>query len=292
MPSRRQLSCSLAVALALATACSPSAPTPAADGAPSAAALADSPADTLRIDGSAGVRPLVEALALEYRTHQPSVAIVMGEGLGSKARIEALAAGRIDIAMASHGVDVADLARQGLAAHEIARVAVVFAVNSSVPGLALSENQVCDVYGGRVGNWKELGGPDLPMVPLTRPAGEVDADVVAEGMDCFAAAIAGRELRTLQQPDEMAAALAATVGAIGMTSMPFVDRSEGRITALPVGGVEPSAANVLSGAHGLTRQSFLLVQAAPSPAVAGFLAFVRGAAGARVIAASAAVPMS
>jgi phosphate transport system substrate-binding protein len=287
----RFLTATLAVVVA---ACGPSAPAPASSAGdlPAGAALADSPADTVRVDGSAGVRPLVEALAREYRAHQPSVAIVLGDGLGSKARIEALDQGRIDIAMASHGVDVAELAVQGLAAHEIARVAVVFGVNSSVPQIALTEQQVCDVYAGGIANWKELGGPDLAVVPLARPVGEVDADVVAAGVGCFAAAIAGRELRTPELPDEMAAALAATSGAIGMTSMPFVERSEGRIRALSLGGVEPSAANVLSGRHTLTRQSFLLTRAAPSPAVAGFLAFVRSAAGARVISASAAVPIS
>ncbi|MHB1223387.1 MAG: substrate-binding domain-containing protein [Gemmatimonadaceae bacterium] len=276
----------------VAAACGPSAPASSTDDAPATAALTSAPADTLRIDGSAGVRPLVEALAREYRTSQPAVAIVMGDGLGSKARIEALDEGRIDVAMASHGVDTADLARRGLAAHEIARVAVVFGVNSSVPQIALTEQQVCDVYAGRARNWKALGGPDLPVVPLARPAGEVDADVVADGMGCFAAAIAGREIRTLEQPDEMAATLASTAGAIGMTSLPFVERSEGRIRALALGGVEPSAANVISGRHPLTRQSFLLVRTAPSPAVAEFLAFIGSAAGARVIAASAAVPLS
>jgi hypothetical protein len=52
--------------------------------------------------------------------------------LNPKARIEALGAAGIDIALASHGIDVNALNRQGMQVTEIARTAVVFAVNAGV----------------------------------------------------------------------------------------------------------------------------------------------------------------
>jgi phosphate transport system substrate-binding protein len=88
----------------------------------------------------------------------------------------------------------------------------------------------------------------------------------------------------------MAAALAATPGALGITSLPFVRQSGGRVRALAFGGAAPTAANVRRGAYPLTRASILLTAAAPRPPVARFLAFVRGPAGARVISAGGAVP--
>ena len=89
-------------------------------------------AEQIVIDGSTGVMPLVRALAVVYREQRPGVAIHMGKGLGTKARIEALREGKIQIAMASHGLDVASIMKQGLAVHEIAKVAVVFGVNAGV----------------------------------------------------------------------------------------------------------------------------------------------------------------
>lgn len=301
MPPARRLSLALlALLVAAGSACDRAAPAPApgagANGASgttaAASAAASIPADTVRVDGSAGVMPLVEALAREYQSVQPGALVVVASGLGSKARVDALAEGSIDIAMASHGVDLPELARRGLAAHEIARVAVVFAVDSSTAVRTVTEQQVCDIYAGRSTNWRQLGGADMAIVALARPAGEVDADVVAAGLACFPAAGALRAARTLEQPDEMAEALATTRGAIGMTSMPFVERSEGRMRALALGGVVPSAQNVLDGTHRLTRQSFLLIRGTPSPAVANFLTFIASEAGARVIAANAAVPLS
>ena len=254
-------------------------------------ATTSAPADTVRIDGSAGVMPLVAAIAREYRAVNPSAAIVMGGGLGSSARIQALIQHKIDIAVASHGVAVDELAKQGLAAHEIAKVAVVFAVNASVPLTNLTETQLCDLYRGSIANWRELGGPELAVAPRTRPVGEVDADVVLAGVGCLRQMPMAGTVTSIEKPEDMAAALAATAGAVGMTSLPFVEQSGGRVRALSLGGVAPSAQNVRSGAYALTRQSFLLTHASPSPAVSRFLAFVRSAIGSRAIAASGAVPV-
>ena len=122
------------------------------------------------IDGSTGVTPLVQALAKAYMEQNPSVAIEIGKGLGTKARIQALSEGKIDIAMASHGLDVAAIKRAGMAVREVGKVAVVFGVNASVAVTDLSESQICDVYAGKAQRWKQLGGPDLAIVPLTWPS--------------------------------------------------------------------------------------------------------------------------
>ena len=67
---------------------------------------------------------------------QPGITIEIGKGLGTKARIEALAGGKIDIAMASHGLALDELAKSGMTVQEIARTPVVFGVNgaSASPG--------------------------------------------------------------------------------------------------------------------------------------------------------------
>src|SRR5687767_10965900 len=84
-------------------------------------------------DGSTGVMPLVAALAKAYQERYPAAAVEMGKGLGTKARLQALEEGKIDIALASHGLVVEELTRRGMTMHEVAKVAVVFGVNASVP---------------------------------------------------------------------------------------------------------------------------------------------------------------
>ncbi|HTE15311.1 MAG TPA: hypothetical protein VK642_09560 [Burkholderiales bacterium] len=79
-------------------------------------------AEKIVIDGSTGVTPLVAALA------------------------KALRDGKIDMAMASHGLKVDDIKRQGMAVHEIAKVAVLFGVNASVSATDLTDTLTRDSF--------------------------------------------------------------------------------------------------------------------------------------------------
>ena len=248
-------------------------------------------AEKIVIDGSTGVTPLVAALAKAYREQHPATTVEIGKGLGTKARIQALSDGKIDIAMASHGLDVADIQRRGMAVYEIGKVAVAFGVHASVSASNLSDRQICDIYSGKATNWKELGGSDLVVVPLTRPDSEVDTEVVRDRIGCLKNLKMVETVKVMPKAGEMATELAATAGAIGMTSMTVVEQSQGRIKPLSLGGIMPTMDNVKNKTYALTRDSFLVTKASPSPAVARFLEFVRSSAGEKVIIANGAVPV-
>ncbi|HSN88969.1 MAG TPA: hypothetical protein VL025_19550, partial [Thermoanaerobaculia bacterium] len=85
--------------------------------------------------------------------------------------------------------------------------------------------------------------------------------------------------------------LSETTGAIGMTTMTVVEQSRERIRPLSLDGIAPRAENVKNQRYTLTRDSFLITKATPSPAVARFLDFIRSPAGAEAIAANGAVPV-
>lgn len=246
--------------------------------------------ERITVDGSTGVTPLVEALAKAYRASNPGTAIEIGKGLGTKARIVALNEGKIDIAMASHGLDVPGL-QQGMIIQEIGKVAVVFGVNAGVPLNDLSSRQICDIYAGRLKNWKEASGPDLPIIPIARPESEVDTEVVREKISCFKDLKLADNVKIAPKAPDMASELAATQGAIGMTTTTVVQQSEKRIRAVSIGGVAPTADNVQNKSYVLTRDSFLVTRGGASPAVAKFLDFIRSPGGEQVIMANGAVPV-
>jgi phosphate transport system substrate-binding protein len=286
VPRARARRAPIAIVLA-ATVATP----PGCSGVGPAPAAVPASVGPVRVDGSTGVMPLVAALARAYEARHPGTRVVMGGGLGSAARLRALATDSIDVALTSQEVAPEALAAQGLAVHAVAQAAVVFAVPAAVPVAALTQQQLCDAYAGRVTSWRQLGGPEQTIVAHTRPEGEVDGDVAMAGVPCLRDAARAGAVRAIDLPEAMAEALAGTAGALGMTSLPFVDRSGGRLRALALDGVTPSAANVRSGAYPLVRRSLLLTRAAPSPAVARFLAFVRSPEGAGVITANGAVPL-
>lgn len=245
--------------------------------------------ERLAIDGSTGVMPLAAALAKSFQAMEPGVVLELGKGLGTQARLQALDEGKIDIALASHGLDVAALARRGVVAHEVARVAVVFGVNAGIPVARVSGRQVCDLYAGSSTNWRQLDGPDLEVAVRARPDSEVDTEVVRTGIDCLKDLKFAPSVKIMPRSGDMATELATMAGAFGMTTMTVVEQSGSRVRGLELNGVAPTAANVQSGAYPLIRQAYFVVKSS-IPVVNRFLAFVRSEEGGRVILANGALP--
>jgi phosphate transport system substrate-binding protein len=256
------------------------------------AGAAASAQTVLKVDGSTGAMPLVAALAKAYEAKTPGLKIEIGKGLGTRARIEALNAGTIDVAVASHGLKIDELLRQGMSVEEIARTPVVFAVNSSVTVANLTQAQICSIYSGAITNWKQANGSDLVITARTRPDSEVDAEVVRDGIACLKTLKMPPEVKVMERGGDMARELAATAGAIGMTTTTVADQSSGKIRALSLDGTAPTEANVSAGTYRLVREVFLVIKTSASPAVRSFIAFVKSADGANVITANGAIPKS
>lgn len=96
--------------------------------------------------------------------------------LGSSTGFKALDQGSADIGMASRKIkakEVEMLSRFGdfsgpQAEHVIGLDALVVAVHHSNPVSRLSLAQLAEIYRGNIRNWRELGGPNLPIRPLHR----------------------------------------------------------------------------------------------------------------------------
>jgi phosphate transport system substrate-binding protein len=260
-------------------------------GAIIAAACAKEPAtEHVRIDGSPGVLPLAQEIGLAYQKRTPGWFVIAGKGLGSAARLEALVNDSIDIALASHGVDSTELAGKGMTVHHIADVPVGFAVNSSVTVTDITEAQACDIYRGRIRNWRELGGTELPIVAVTRPKGEVDGDVMLAGIPCLGTLTMAPTVVSQQLPADMSNFVASTPGAIGMMSATMVAVAPDLVKPLSLGGVAPTPENLATGKYRLLRHSYFVTKALPAPGVQAFLDFIRSEAGIGILRSQQAVP--
>ncbi len=247
---------------------------------------------TVLINGSNGVRPLVEALAEAFQPLHPQVPLSIAATMGSKERIEALAADSIDIAMASHGVDESALTEQGFEVILFAQMPVVMAVHKDVGIGNLTSEQICDIYAGNLTNWQEVGGNDLPIQALSRPFEEVDAEVILEHIPCFAEIELDSSVRFEERSGDMARALAATPGSIGMTTMTRVNQSEGAFQAIAIDAVSPNMENIRARRYQLLRNSYLVVKKVDIPSVDVFLSFVLSEEGKKVIEKNEAIPFS
>lgn len=247
-------------------------------------------AQSITIDGSTGVKPLIESLAQVFQKTSQAVQIKIGPGLKPNLRLQALLDEKIDIAMASHGIDIEQISARGFKVHKIARVAVVFGANHSVKVMSLSQRQLCDIYSGKVSNWQALKGSNLQLTPFIRPYNEVDYEVVNAHISCFSQLQIPGHIQIRKKSGQMAKAIAQTPGAIGMTTMIRVVQSKGKVRALSLNEVAPDTANLSSGAYSLTRGMYLITASQLSPEVERFLAFITSKEGKDIIVSNHAVP--
>ena len=243
------------------------------------------------LDGSSGMLPLATALATAYQQRASDPQIETGKGLGTGARLQALAEGKIQIALASHGLKSEDIQKGNLRVIEVAKGAIVFAVNAGVPITNITEAQVCDVYSGKSRSWQPLGGPDSAIAVLTRPPTEVDPEVIRAKVSCFKELKEAETVKVMARGADMAKGLADTPHAIGMTSMTVVEQSGGKVKALTLNGIAPTPEHVKSGRYFLTRDFFFVIKGEPTPSIKKFLDFVLSPDGDRVILANGAVPL-
>lgn len=243
------------------------------------------------LDGSSGMLPLAKVLATAYQHKSSNPQVEIGKGLGTGARLRALAENKIQIALASHGIKPEDVQKGNLKVIEVAKGAIVFAVNASVPITDITEAQACDIYSGKVRYWQSLGGPNSAIIVLTRPPTEVDPEVIRAKIGCFKELKEVETAKVMARGGDMAKGLTDTPHAIGMTSMTVAEQSGGKVKALTVNGVAPTSENVKSGRYFLTRDFLFVTKGEPTLPIKKFLDFVLSPDGDRVILANGAVPL-
>ncbi|MDF1814929.1 MAG: substrate-binding domain-containing protein [Verrucomicrobiales bacterium] len=245
----------------------------------------------LTIDGSTGVMPLVRELVVPFEKAQPDFKITMGKGWSSKTRLQALADGKMDIAMASHGLDEDTLKKLELTPHLFAKMAVVFAVHSSVPLKNLTIPQLAAIYRGDINNWSEVGGPDLPIKRLMRPEDEVDTEILRAQIPEFKKIQWAERTLIFQSSGDLARNLNKTIGGIGITTRVRADQG-GQTSTIMIDGIEPTESNIMNGTYTLTRNSYLVTPNQPSEMVSAFLSFLKEKSARDAIRNSKAIPFS
>ncbi len=220
-------------------------------------------AETLRIEGSTTVGPIADAFADYFKTVQPGLEITVnktGSGNGAAALID----GRCDIAPMSRFMKTDEEFKKAVekgvtpVAHVVALDAVCVIVHPSNPVKDLKGEQVRDIYKGTIKNWKELGGPDMPIVVVSRDTSsgtyETFHEMVMKKQDMAPG------VEYVNGNPQSHARISTTAGAMGYVGLGFVDA---KVRALKVDGVEPTREKVVGGTYPISRPLFLFTNGYP-----------------------------
>lgn len=128
--------------------------------------------ENVTVSGSTTVLPVMQKISEHLMQKDPSVVIELSGG-GSGSGIKALNEKLTQIAMSSRkikGKEVKAAEEKGVKPFEIpvAVDAIVPIVNPKNTLNGLSLDDLRKIYKGEIKNWKEVGGPDAPIVLVSR----------------------------------------------------------------------------------------------------------------------------
>ena len=224
---------------------------------------AESRPSKLIVDGSSTVGPIAKAFADYLMSKDKTLNITVnesGSGNGAKSLIE----GSCDVATMSRYMkdkefQAAYKAGRKPNAHAIAIDGIAVTVNPANPVKNLKLGQIRDVYSGKITNWKQLGGPDMPIVVLTR-------DTSSGTYETFVKLVMGKGVKMKNQAEyvgsngQMRTRIQTVKGAIGYLGLGFLDKT---VKALRVNSIPATRRAIASGAYPLARHLYMFTNGFP-----------------------------
>lgn len=212
----------------------------------------------INVTGSTTVLPIAEVAAEKFHEVHPNLKVLVA-GVGSSAGIESVSQGTSDIGTSSRDLKPEE-ASLGLVDSPIAYDAIAVIVNPSNPINGLTKAQIASIFEGKITNWKDVGGPDMPI-------GLVNRDEASGTREAFTKLVlngASFDPRAAVLPGtgQVRSVVAGSAFAIGYISFGFVDKS---VKAITVDGIAPSEKTVATRTYPISRVLHFFTKGAPNP---------------------------
>ncbi len=124
----------------------------------------------ITVDGSTALQPLVSRAEALFEKTYPQVHIEVGGG-GSLTGLNDVTTHKVDIGDSDIYADPAIYPDPNLTDHLVCVIPFTMIVSSDVNVTNLTTQDLINIFAtGKVTNWSQVGGPNLPIVPLVRPA--------------------------------------------------------------------------------------------------------------------------
>ena len=163
---------------------------------------------------------------------------------------------------------LADLKKQGadFLIEPVGKDALVFLKNSENPVESLTKEELRDIYAGKISNWKDVGGEDLPIVAFQRPAGSGSQTLMDQLImrgTAMADAPVDRVISSMGMILEEVASYRNTADAIGYSVYYYTANMHeiDGLAYLGVDGVLPSTETIRSDQYGLVNPFYVVIRA-------------------------------
>lgn len=230
---------------------------------------------TVTASGSSALQPLAQAAADEFNAANPDCSVTVNGG-GSGTGLQQVADGTVDIGnsdVAAEDKLDADVAAT-LVDHRVCTVTMAAVVNKEVGITDLTKDQLKGIFTAEITNWSEVGGPDLPIILVTRPSSSGTRALFKQwaldgAEEASNAALETDDSGTLLQNVQQNA------GAIGYVALPYILNNTD-VQAVSIDGVAPSLENTYNGTYPVWGYEHMYTNGEGSEAAQAFINYVMG----------------
>ena len=243
--------------------------------AKSAAASGSKVSGQVTVSGSSALLPLAKDAAAKFKAKNPDVSITLNAG-GSGTGLKQVAEGSVNIGNSDVPAEKklpADKAK-GLVDHKVCVLTVAPVANKDIGNKvkSLTKKQLQDVFTAKVTNWKDVGGPDEPIVLVTRPTTSGTRALFTE------LALAGAEeasSKSLETDDSgtLIQSIAQTKGAIGYVALSYLVNNKD-VVPIGIDGVAPTLENTYNGKYPVWGYEHMYTKGEATGAVKAYIDYV------------------
>lgn len=157
-------------------------------------------AEEITVVGTGSGSSVIKGVGQAFSQSNPGVTVVVPKSIGSGGGIKAVGTDQNVIGRVARGIKEKEKS-YGLTYLPYAKNPIVFFVNKSVGIQDLSTRQICDIYSGKITNWKDVGGQDAKIRVIRREDGDSSLEVLLNSFPGFAdITLTSKSKTTLSDP--------------------------------------------------------------------------------------------
>ncbi|MDZ8026038.1 MAG: phosphate ABC transporter substrate-binding protein [Nostoc sp. SerVER01] len=226
----------------------------------------------LVLTGSSTVAPLAAEIGKQFESQHPNVRVDVQTG-GSSRGIADARTGVANIGMASRSLKDEE---KDLQAFAIARDGIGIIVHKENPVKSLLNQQVIDIYTGKINNWQQVSGKNAPITVVNKAEGRSTLELFLgyfklKNSDIKSSVVIGDN----QQGIKTVAGNPNAIGYVSIGTAEFSINNGDPIKLLPLNGIAATTENVKNGKFPLSRPLNLVTKTQPQGLNRAFIEFAQ-----------------
>jgi len=191
----------------------------------------------LEASGSGTITNVLDALKPSFEVATPGYKLEVLSGNSTGSGVTGILEGLLDVAAMARAPKDEETAKN-IKYYELGLVGQAIIAHPTVVDVtSLSEQQVIDVFSGKVTNWSEVGGPDMKIVLYVRDPDDSSTKGLRK-------AIIGETLfpetaKMLTSQGDMVVSVEGTPGSVGIAAWPAMLALNAHVQAIAINGVRP-----------------------------------------------------